>query len=460
MQRFTAGVLLTDLVVLSVATLVAMLAKFGFETSERTWGPLELTYAQFGLVIALLWWWLLALFESRDRRVLGEGLEEYRRIGRATAYTFGAVAVFSVVVKLDFSRGYIAVALPLGLAGLLGSRVLWRWYLRRCRSEGGLTVPALIVGGEVTASRVSEQFRAYPEGGFRCVGTWQPENVLDLEQGRIHRDLVSHVEEVGARALVITEPHSVGAEGMRALSWGLGGVDILVSPHFVDVAPERVRVSYSAGQAFIRLEEPQFARARGLMKGTFDRIFALSLLVLFSPLLLLTAVAVKCDSRGPVLYGHRRVGRDGKPFIMWKFRSMRVGADQQLAELLASNGSPTTPLFKVDKDPRITNVGRFIRRTSLDELPQLVNVLLGSMSLVGPRPQVEGEVALYQGLQSSRLRVLPGITGLWQVSGRSDLTWEEASRLDLYYVENWSMLVDLVILWRTVGVVLRGDGAR
>ncbi|HPU12321.1 MAG TPA: sugar transferase [Aeromicrobium sp.] len=463
MNRVVKMIGATDFLALALAAAIAMLTKFGFESEQRTWGPLELSYPQFGLIVAFIWWWMLALFETRDARILGEGVEEYRRIGRATAVTFGVIAVVSVIVKLDFSRGYIAVALPIGLVSLLGSRWAWRRWLRKRRAGGDFLTGVLVVGNELSAQRISAVFAADPGSGYRVVGRWDPDTFVrgnDVNPKSIHPGLHDAVAHNGATAVMITDPQSLGTQGVRSLSWELDGVEILVSPHFVDVSPERVALTYLSGEPVIRLDEPQFARAGGLAKTTFDRVIALLLIVVASPVLVAAAIAVKVSSPGPVLFGHQRVGKDGKPFTMWKFRSMRDGADQELKDLLLESGAADTPLFKIENDPRVTKVGRFLRRTSLDELPQFFNVLTGSMSLVGPRPQVPEEVSLYRGLESARLHVRPGITGMWQVSGRSNLEWDEAARLDLYYVENWSMLVDLVILWRTVGVVVRGDGAR
>ena len=183
------------------------------------------------------------------------------------------------------------------------------------------------------------------------------------------------------------------------------------------------------------------------------------LIALGSPIMLAVAIAVKMSSPGPIFYWQERIGLRGQPFHMFKFRSMVQGADDQLQSLLDAQGTADRPLFKVINDPRITPVGRFIRRYSLDELPQFFNVLRGEMSLVGPRPQRESEVALYDAVAHRRLFMKPGISGLWQVSGRSDLDWDDAIRLDLYYVENWSMAGDVAILWRTISTVVAARGA-
>jgi exopolysaccharide biosynthesis polyprenyl glycosylphosphotransferase len=208
----------------------------------------------------------------------------------------------------------------------------------------------------------------------------------------------------------------------------------------------------------LHVEHPRLHGGSRLIKEAFDRVGALALLAVFGPLLLTVALCVRLTSRGPVLFRQVRVGRDGSQFRIFKFRSMYLDAEARLAELRHLNEHDGV-LFKIRDDPRVTRVGRWLRRFSLDELPQLLNVLMGQMSLVGPRPPLPSEVAAYAGDVRRRLAVKPGMTGLWQVSGRADLPWEEAVRLDLRYVENWSLSLDLVILLRTMTAVVRSSGA-
>ena len=225
------------------------------------------------------------------------------------------------------------------------------------------------------------------------------------------------------------------------------------------MAGSRIHTRPVSGLPLIHVETPSYDGPRRFAKRAFDLVFATGLTVLLAPLFLVTALLIKLSSRGPVFYGQERIGLSGEPFTMLKFRSMVTDADARHAALVAEHGGGSTPLFKLKHDPRITPIGRFIRRYSIDELPQLLNVFAGDMSLVGPRPQVDGEVRLYDSKASRRLAVKPGMSGLWQVSGRSNLTWEDSIRLDLYYVENWSVTSDLVILLRTARAVLAHDGA-
>jgi exopolysaccharide biosynthesis polyprenyl glycosylphosphotransferase len=248
---------------------------------------------------------------------------------------------------------------------------------------------------------------------------------------------------------------------LRRLGWELAARDIgmILAPALTDVAGPRIHTQPVAGLPLIHVSTPKLMGGKKVAKRSFDLIAAGVLTAILSPVFLLLALMVKLTDGGPIFYRQERIGLRGTTFKMLKFRSMRVDADAQLHELLAAQGAGDTPLFKVENDPRITPLGRILRKYSLDELPQLLNVLGGSMSLVGPRPQREGEVALYDDAAHRRLYVSPGMSGLWQVSGRSNLTWEESIRLDLYYVENWSLMVDVIILFKTFKAVFASTGA-
>jgi exopolysaccharide biosynthesis polyprenyl glycosylphosphotransferase len=247
---------------------------------------------------------------------------------------------------------------------------------------------------------------------------------------------------------------------LRRLAWDLepSGADLIVAPTLVDVAGPRLSIRPVEGLPLLHVDQPTFTGLRRLLKAGFDRCLAGLALVALSPLLAVIALAVKVNSPGPVLFRQVRVGRLGQEFTILKFRSMVADAERRMDEVVQLNQGDG-PLFKAHADPRITRVGAFLRRTSLDELPQLVNVMLGQMSLVGPRPHLAAEVALFGSDMTRRMLVKPGLTGLWQVSGRSDLTWDESVRVDLRYVENWSFMLDLAILWKTLFVVLRRSGA-
>jgi exopolysaccharide biosynthesis polyprenyl glycosylphosphotransferase len=274
-------------------------------------------------------------------------------------------------------------------------------------------------------------------------------------------DFREALAEHSADTLVIAAWSTLSQKELRQLSWELedSRVDVLVTPNLTDVAGTRISVRPVVGLPLLQVERPEFTGLRRVVKGLFDRTAAVVALALLAPWLLLLVVAVRIDSPGPAFYRQVRVGRRGSSFPMLKLRSMAVGADRMVADLRDLNDHGEGPLFKMKADPRITRVGSLLRRMSLDELPQLWNVAKGQMSLVGPRPPLPEEVAQYPDEVHRRLLVKPGMTGLWQVSGRSDLNWEESVRLDLYYVDNWSLLLDLSVISKTFRAVISGRGA-
>jgi exopolysaccharide biosynthesis polyprenyl glycosylphosphotransferase len=253
---------------------------------------------------------------------------------------------------------------------------------------------------------------------------------------------------------------------LRALAWELEktGTDLCVAPALLDVAGPRTTIRPVAGLPLLHLDHPEFTGSKLVLKAGFDKMVALAALTVAAPLLAVLALAVKLDDGGPAFFRQTRVGKDGRTFTVFKFRTMVIDAEQRRADLRRAHAQHSTSgqhsvLFKLRNDPRVTRTGTWLRRWSLDELPQLINVLNGDMSLVGPRPALPEEAAMYGDHVRRRLAVKPGITGLWQVSGRSDLTWDESIRLDLRYVENWSLMLDLHILWKTLSAVVRGSGA-
>lgn len=455
-----------DLAVVGVAVALAHVVRFS-ATDETAHVP----RLAVSILLAALWMGWLALLRTRDSRVVGNGVDEYRRVVRATVGLFGTVAMIALVLRLELARGYLAIAFPLGLAGLVLSRHGWRLWLVRRRRAGSFSCSVLVIGSRRSAADMTVCFQRDVAAGYRVVGVCVPGRgaaaseplVVDQHEVPVLGSEVSLREALAASqadTVAVTAADQLGHAGMRALAWELQelDIDLVVAPGVVDVAGPRLKVRPVAGLPLMHVEEPQYEGASRWVKVVFDVTSAGVALLLLSPLLLAAAVAVRTTSRGPVLYRSERMGLDGQPFSMLKFRSMVDGADAKLGELAAA-GAGNEVLFKMKADPRVTRVGRVLRKFSLDELPQLWNVVRRDMSLVGPRPPLRSEVETYSGDVRRRLLVKPGITGLWQVSGRSDLSWEESVRLDLTYVENWSMVTDLIIIWRTVNAVLRGKGA-
>ncbi|MGT2461435.1 sugar transferase [Sinomonas atrocyanea] len=463
--------MVVDLVCVAWAVAGAQILRFG-AYDEATVRGTHTTYAAVGTFIAIGWWLSLAFSASREPRILGHGPEEYRRVGKGTLWYFGSIALVSYVFKLDVARGYVAIALPLGLVSLLVARWMVRAGLVAQRSEGVGLRRVMLLGAPATVRHLAAQLGTAPAAGYAPVAAYVP-SVYGASQDTLSLDLqllsgpaesvaiLNALESTGADTLAISNGAAIPPRALQELGWQLSARNIamIVAPALTDVAGPRIQTQPIAGLPLIHVTTPKLDGFRGALKRAFDVVGSALIILILSPVLLAVALAVRLSSAGPVLYYQVRIGQSGTPFKMYKFRSMITNADAMLGDLLKAQGTAGKPLFKVENDPRITKVGRILRRYSLDELPQLFNVLLGSMSLVGPRPQREAEVALYDDYAHRRLIVKPGMSGLWQVSGRSNLTWEQAIRFDLYYVDNWSLLGDLIILAKTFKAVVAKDGA-
>lgn len=470
--RYARWLFWMDLSAVVLAVGFAQWIRFGSSKDGGYLGLLhEVTYLEISIAIAAIWTAVLAINHSRSPRVIGSGVEEYRRVWLATISVFGGVAIVSMLFKLEIARGYLMVALPSGLALLF----LFRWAARRvivrARKNMGRCITRLLVVGSPRAVRdLTVALSREPWSGYDVVGACipGPHGRTEIGVPGIGTIPVFGDETVVAAAVGISDSHAVAVaateqfhgKGLRDLSWELESLDIdlLVAPGVIDVAGPRLHMRPVAGLPLIHVEKPQYHGAKQFQKRTFDFGFSAAALLFGLPLLLMIAVAVKLSSKGPVLYRQQRIGLDGRPFEMIKFRTMVVGADSMVDDLADLNEGRGV-LFKIRKDPRVTPIGRFLRKYSLDELPQFLNVLMGQMSVVGPRPPLASEVEEYDHDTMRRLLVRPGITGLWQVSGRSDLSWEDSVRLDLFYVENWSMMADLLIALKTLRVVINHSGA-
>ncbi len=426
-------------------------------------------YAFVILGLTAVWLMSLKLHRGYDDRLIGYGAEEYRRVASATLRLAGTIAIFGYIIDLGVARWFLALSFGMGLAGLMVGRFAARKWLHQARKrDGAWSRQVLVVGDTPHVTELVRTLRREPYTGYHVVGACIPDGLLAPVPQRLgdvpvvgsFRSILEAAETTGVDTVAVTASGELTATRLRRLGWQLEGtgIDLVLAPALTDVAGPRIHTRPVAGLPLIHVEAPEFRGGRKLVKDFVDRALALFGLIVASPVIAAIAIAIKLDGRGPVFFRQTRVGMGGREFGVFKFRTMVVNADEMLAELRAKNESDGL-LFKMRQDPRVTRVGRFLRKYSLDELPQLVNVFLGHMSLVGPRPPLPQEVARYDGDIARRLLVKPGITGLWQVSGRSDLTWEDGIRLDLYYVENWSLTADLIILWKTFGAVVQGRGA-
>ncbi|MFX0538083.1 sugar transferase [Ornithinimicrobium sp. Y1847] len=461
LRGYLRTVRLLDLGAVALALVLAHVLRFG--VTEEQLNALyfsDVSYAGVAGALGLGWLVALHLQNAYDGRLVGHGVQEYRQVFQASTWLFAILAITAFAFKLDFARGFVLLAFPLGTVLLLLGRWLARQWLVRQRRQGKLSDRVLLVGDREHVAALVVALGRAPDAGYNvlgaCVDGTHSGQVAGVPVLGPERDVLLSAVELDVDVVAVSSSAGLGTKGLRQLGWALEetDIDLVVAPGIMDVAGPRVLTRPVQGLPLIHVEAPTFAGPQLIIKNVMDRAGALVALLVFAPVLLAVAAAAKLEDGGTVLFRQERVGRDGKSFRMLKFRSMVVDAEKRLPELIAANEAGG-PMFKMRQDPRVTKIGGVIRRYSLDELPQLINVLRGEMSLVGPRPPLPREVAEYEDFTRRRLLVKPGMTGLWQISGRSDLSWEEAVRLDLYYVENWNPVLDLMILWRTVLVVLR-----
>lgn len=421
-------------------------------------------YIALSLALPVLWVIAVGLAGGYDARFIGTGSDEYRKVLNAAVSLTAAVAIFSFLVNIELSRSYVLIALPSVTVLDLGTRFVNRKRLHKLRDAGQCMLKVVAVGHESAVADLVKELGRDRYHGMAVVGACVARRSGDEVAGvPVYGDLddvTAAVRSFGADTVAVLACPEMDGVRLRSLAWELEktGTDLCVSPALLDVAGPRTTVRPTAGLTLLHVDHPQLSGFPVLVKDLFDRTFAAAALISLSPLLVLLAVIIRLHDRGPAFFTQVRVGKDGRVFKIYKFRTMVVDAEQRRTELLDSNDTDGV-LFKLRKDPRVTAVGARLRRYSIDELPQLFNVLLGQMSLVGPRPALPDEAARYAEHVRRRLVVRPGLTGLWQVNGRSDLSWEESVRLDLRYVENWSFALDLQIVWKTIMVILQGSGA-
>ncbi len=420
-------------------------------------------------LVTLLWAMALEIYRTRDSKVLGVGADEYKRVASATLRVFGLMAISAVVLSVHGGTAFVTVSLPLGLVALTGNRWAFRRRLTREKAYGRHLSRAIVVGEPEEVRYVVQQVARKSGPVYKILGVCLPgaRRGGTLRVDGLQFPVLSSTDDIARTArladadtVIVAGPLPGGNKFIRELGWKLEecAAEMVLAATLTNVAGPRIHWRPVEGLPLMHVDIPQYSGAKHVLKRVMDVAMALGALLTLSPLLLVLAAIVRLDSPGPVLFRQDRVGKDGNTFGMFKFRSMVVDAEAHLAALNRQNDGAGV-LFKLRDDPRITRCGRWMRKYSLDELPQLWNVVLADMSMVGPRPPLAREVNGYERHTHRRLLIKPGITGLWQINGRSDLSWDEAVRLDLYYVENWSIAGDLLILWRTFRAVIRPSGA-
>ncbi|MBM9469132.1 sugar transferase [Nakamurella leprariae] len=470
MRRYVRNLFMTDAVIIAAMMLLSQSLRFDdlWDVTVAKPGDVAISYWALTILLTATWLIALAIWGAWDHKVVGEGPSEYKRVISASLYLFGFVAIVCYLLQFDVARGYLALALPLGLSGVMAGRWVWRQLLREHRKVGGYMNSVLIIGDGRSASALARRLRQQSASGYRVVGLCVPDDQVAAYTEHSEfpvlggfTDFTGAIDRSAANTVAVSSSTRFTPEHVRQLGWRLEGTGIrlCLAPSLTDVAGPRIHVKPVAGLPLLVVEEPTFKGPKLVAKTVLDLVIAVIGVTALSPVFLAVAAAIKITDRGPVFFRQERVGRGGQTFRVWKFRSMRVGADKAVSQAKQAAGQSGAVFYKSADDARITKIGRFIRKTSIDELPQLFNVLSLQMSIVGPRPLVPGEGAEVGNFLERRMLVKPGITGLWQVSGRSDVSAEERIRLDFYYVENWSVASDLTIIAKTVKTVLAKQGA-
>jgi exopolysaccharide biosynthesis polyprenyl glycosylphosphotransferase len=446
-----------DFVIAVASSTLALQVRFG--------GAPNSGYAALSIVFPLLWMLALWLSGAYDVRYIGTGSDEFRKVLNAGVSLTAGLAILSYAINAELSRVYLVLTVPSVTMIDLIVRYVLRKRLHKQRALGRCMAAVLAVGSESAVADLVTELRRDSYHGLTVVATCLTggsarQAVAGIPVVGGLDDVASAVRRCGVDTVAVLSSSEIDGIRLRQLAWELEktGTDLCVAPALLDVAGPRTTIRPTAGLTLLHVDHPQLSGPRQVVKEAFDRVAAGIALVLLSPLFAGVAAAIRLGDNGPALFTQMRVGKDGRPFKLYKFRTMVVDAEQRLAELRASNDLDGV-LFKMRRDPRITAIGARLRKWSVDELPQLINVVRGEMSLVGPRPALPEEAARYADHVRRRLVVKPGLTGMWQVNGRSNLSWDETVRLDLRYVENWSFALDLQILWKTVSVIFRGSGA-
>ena len=475
---YVAALVAVDVLVMLLSLVICFAFNPGaYDTVTRAmpiWAFL-LAYCVIGLLC-------LAFAGAYHRHVMAEGYELYTKLINAAIFTIVLASCVAFMLNLQLPRTALIIAPLVGLVCELVARWMMRCLLHHHRRRGECKYTTVIVGSSEGINRTLRLMRRNSALGYMPVAVCPIAPDPRMDDAYVVTNFVADpdiegadklrvlsfgsrfartIERMGVQEVYIADVLSRDSKLLHAMSLAIEslGIELAISVSLADVGGHRLHLRNSAEQQVLIASLPQYRTTTYVIKRIIDIVLSAVALVVSSPIMLGVAIAIKLDDGGPVLFKQTRVGIHGKPFTMYKFRSMVTNAEEIKAKLAVESGQTDRFIFKLKDDPRITKVGKFIRKTSLDEFPQFFNVFKGDMSLVGPRPALPDEVARYGSLYSTRLLVKPGITGPWQVSGRSDLSQEQSEFLDVSYIENWSITGDLAILAKTVMVVFRGTGS-
>jgi exopolysaccharide biosynthesis polyprenyl glycosylphosphotransferase len=458
----------TDTIIIVLAVALGYGARLAFVPQLATEIPSLTAFALGGILVMGIWSVAMVVFRSRDAHVVGVGQDEYKRVISASFTFFGLLAIVFVVSGTRSAQWFYVTAAPVGLISLLLSRWLWRKWLFRQRMLGHSLSRVVVVGKRKDVVKVVSQIDRGLRASYLVVAAVMDKTNWKIDEKALRgvtvlQDadrVVDYASKLDCDAIIVAGEPGGKSNYIRDLAWSLEGksVELILATSLANIAGPRIHYRPVDGLPLLNVEIPQYEGGKHVLKRVMDITLSALALIVLAPVFGVVALMVRADSPGPALFSQERVGRGGRMFRIYKFRSMSVDAPERLAELQAlSEGNGV--LFKLKSDPRVTRLGRVLRKYSIDELPQIWNVLVGDMSLVGPRPPLENEVEVYEDHVHRRLFIKPGLTGMWQIGGRSALSWEESVALDLYYVENWSVVGDLMIIWRTFRVLVSPVGS-
>ena len=458
LRVYATRAVIWDVVAVTAAAMIGFILRW---TIPYNLDISDLTYVFFALVVIVSWMAVLTVRGAYDTRILGVGSEEFKRIIGASVLVFAAIAIVAFALKLDLSRGFVLITFAVGSILLVVVRWVLRAWLRHERVYGHFLHQTVVIGSGAAQSEIVDLLDRDPVAGFAVVDVID-EPVHDAADEQIDLwldEVMARIALTDADTVAVAGSPALGQRVIQRLAWRLEGprIDLLVAPTLGDIAGPRVTMRMAADLPLLHLDEPHLTGPKRAIKRSLDIVFGVLFFLLFLPFMIIAGIGTKLSSRGPMFYTQQRVGRGGELITVAKFRTMYDGSDKLREEII---GTPDAKIFERYKnDPRITPFGRILRRWSIDEMPQVVNVIRGNMSLVGPRPVLPEELGLFDDADHRRHLTKPGLTGLWQVSGRKEVDWEERMRMDLDYVENWSPALDLVIVAKTAKVVITGKGA-